>query len=169
MQEFTYKIVDNDTFSIVGYKGDEANVQVVTQGAREVSVIWDRLFRGHSEIQTITLPDTITDIGAYAFDGCNQLAEVKLPEGLLNMWQYAFARSGITTVNIPSTVRSVVPFTFEDCAQLTSVTMNPGTRKVFGNAFKGCTALKTVTAHKDTVIDPAAFAGCGDVQIIRTE
>ncbi len=91
MVEFTYQILDDDTIAIMKYKGDEEEVTIPdTAWGRPVTVLYDDLFKGHSELTKVNLPDSITNIGGFVFDGCDKLKTVILPKGLQEMWQYAF-------------------------------------------------------------------------------
>lgn len=160
--EFYYRMFDNGTFCITSYKGDSEHI--VIPDNRNVSILFDDLFKGHSEITSVTMPDTITDIGGFVFDGCTNLKEILLPPNLQNMWQYAFTRCGIETITIPGSVNSIVPFTFNHCEQLKTVTFQEGTSKICAWAFKGCIALEDVYLPKSlTEIHHNAFEECNNV------
>ena len=48
MQEFTYKQIEDDTYCVMRYKGDEPAVTVPdVHWGQSVTVIYDDLFRGH--------------------------------------------------------------------------------------------------------------------------
>ena len=87
MENYIFKRVDNGTFSLIEYKGDETNVIIPENHAGQaVTVLYDSLFKGHEEISNIQIPNTITDIGAFVFDGCSNLKNISLPSSLLYLW-----------------------------------------------------------------------------------
>lgn len=168
MTDFFYKYVDDETWCLTGYKGDEAHIELPDlHGGRPITIINDDLFKGHPELESVTLPAHLRTLGGFVFDGCMKLKTVTLPDTLTDIWQYAFVRSGITEIEIPGSLKHVIPFVFKDCKNLEKVTVKPGVLKIFGRAFDGCSAIKEVHVPADTEISPEAFTGCGDVQVIR--
>ena len=162
--EFYYRLFDDNSFCITSYKGDEKHV--VIPNNLNFSILYDDLFKGHSEIVSVSIPDTVTNIGGFVFDGCINLKEIKLPPKLINLWQYAFTRCGIESITIPGSVPSIVPFTFNQCMNLREVYLNEGTTNICAWAFKDCTSLKNVYLPKSlTEINKKAFEGCEDTTI----
>ena len=162
MQELTYREIDDGTYSVIGYEGDEEEVVIpeIYLG-RPVTVLFDCLFRGHAEIRSVKIPETVTDIGEFAFDGCSSLQSIHLPDSLLNIWQYAFVRSGLTEIAIPGQVRSIMPFTFKDCRQLRKFTCGPDLKKIYAWAFLGCTQLTDCEIPSGTEVSEEAFENSG--------
>lgn len=86
---------------------------------------------------TPTLPDR-------AFRGCTALQEVKLPDGVQVIGEYAFVY----------------------CAALTTVSLSQITR-IDNNAFYECTSLAELTTDNVTAIDDNAFWGCTSLQTLK--
>jgi hypothetical protein len=157
--DFYYHMIGEDSYCIVSYTGKHEHVEIPVNF--HATVLFDKLFRGHSEIKSVKIPDSITNIGGFVFDGCTNMKEIILPEGLTDMWQYAFTRCGIESIAIPGNVRSILPFTFYQCENLKQVRIGEGTANIFAWAFKDCPALRDVYLPKSlTYIDDQAFAGC---------
>lgn len=160
MQDFFYKQIEDGTWSVVAYSGDDAEITIPEehQGS-PVTVLYDDLFKGHAEITEVHIPDSVTDIGGFVFDGCVNLRRINLPKNLENMWQYAFARCGIEEIILPENVRQLVPFTFKDCKNLKKVVCNPGLREIGAWAFDGCDSLSELMHEpgKQPKINPKAF------------
>ena len=158
MQEFTFRYADDRTYCVVGYQGDEADVVVPeTYGGQRITVIWDGLFSGHKEIRSVKLPDTVTSIGEFVFDGCENLRHIDLPSQLEHLWGLTFVRSGIEEIVLPDKVRSIPPFAFKDCKNLKKVVGGKGLESVSAWAFGGCDQL-TEFLHGDNVeISPLAY------------
>ena len=152
MQSFRYKQIDDETYALMSYRGDEAHVTIPdTYQGKPVTVVFGMVFKGHTELESVQIPDTVTDLGGFLFDGCSNLKQVDLPACLHNLWQYCFVRSGIESVHIPDGVTELVPFTFKDCKKLTSVTGGANLKRVRGYAFQGCDALKSLEFDNTTV------------------
>lgn len=60
---------------------------------------------GHYEyLETIIIPESITDIGYRAFLGCFAMKSVKLPEGVKHLGQHAFGCAHLQKINIPDSL-----------------------------------------------------------------
>lgn len=161
---FNYRMFDNGTFCITSYKGNSE--YVIIPDTINASILFDDLFKGHTELLSVKIPNTITDIGGFVFDGCMNLKEIILPPNLINMWQYSMTRCGIETISVPGTVKSIVPFTFNQCKNLKTVTLNEGTTKIYAWAFKDCSALRNIYLPKSLIeISDKAFEGCENVTL----
>ena len=68
-------------------------------------------------ITSITIPNGVTSIGGYAFNGCSALTNVTLPNSVTSIGEYAFS----TCLNLLSlTVKSTSPPTLGASAFLTT-------------------------------------------------
>lgn len=85
-----------------------------------------------TNLSSITISDTVTEIGASAFEGCYKL----------------------TKIEIPSSVKVIKKDSFKDCSSLKSLTLNEGLTNV-EDAFDGCSNLVNVTIPKS--IEDAAL------------
>jgi hypothetical protein len=160
--DFYYKEVHDGTHCITAYKGKDKHVEF--PAFLKISILHDDIFKGNTMVESVVIPDTVTQIGGFMFDGCVNLKSIKLPENLQDMWQYAFARTSIEAIEIPGTVKSIAPFTFYDSKELKKVVLNEGTRRIMGSAFKGCTALTDVYLPASVEhIHQDAFLGCGEI------
>lgn len=169
MHEFFYKLIEDGTYAITGYRGDEEEV-TIPDICGKTTVISDDIFKGHKELQKVHFPAGVTNIGGFFLDGCENVKEISLPPNLENLWQYAFVRSSLEQIDIPGTVKEIIPFVFKDCKQLREVTIHPGTREICAYAFQGCTSLEKIILPTDTVISPNAFDGCNlNFEIVRTK
>ena len=158
MQQFFYRFLEDGTYCVTEYQGDEADVVIPdTYCSKPVTVLFDRLFKGHTEIISIKIPDTVMDIGSFVFEGCSSLKQIELPSSLTNMWDSAFARSSIEEIVLPDKITSIVPFTFKDCKELKKVKCNPGLKKIHAWAFHGCSNLKDFQCSSDTIVSEDAF------------
>ncbi|MDD3920730.1 MAG: leucine-rich repeat domain-containing protein [Eubacteriales bacterium] len=159
MQRFAYKLIDDGTMCVTGYAGDEPDVVIPDcVGASSVTVLNDRLFRGHAEITSVHIPDTVTDLGEFLFDGCVNLRHITLPKQLTNLWGYTFVRSSFTEIVLPDKLAALPPFAFKDCKQLRKVVCGTGMKKIYAWAFGGCDRLEEVIHAPGVEASPEAFA-----------
>ena len=65
------------------------------------SITFSSSSKGYSNVQAVTLGDSITNIGSYAFNKCSKLTSVTIPNSVTNIGRYAFVScSGLTEVHI---------------------------------------------------------------------
>ncbi len=157
--EFWFKqIEETETYCAIRYTGHAAHVVIPpVHWGHPVSALFDDLFKGHTELETVSIPDTVTQIGGFVFDGCTSLRAVTLPAALEDLWQYAFVRSSIEEIVIPDRGGSIIPFTFKDCRNLRRVVCGRNVTKIYDNAFAGCDALQEFRHSPQTEISPNAF------------
>ncbi len=158
MQDFIFKMADDGTYCVQSYTGDDAEVVIPeVYCGKPVTILLDNLFSGHKEITSVSIPDSVTQMGGFLFDGCENLRHIKLPAELRDMWGYAFVRCGIEEIVLPEHVNSIVSFTFKDCKNLRTVVCNDGLKKIYSWAFGGCEQLNDFRHGPDVEISPQAF------------
>ena len=159
MQEFGFKIIDdNNTYCATQYDGDEADINVpATYNGVPVTILFDNLFRGHTEITSVTVPDTVMVIGGFVFDGCENLRTVNLAANVEEFWQYAFVRCGIEEIVLPEKLKFIPPYAFKDCKKLRKVVCNHELKEICSWAFEGCDNLTEVQYGPNVLVSPRAF------------
>ena len=158
MQEFFFAPTGDGTYSVAGYRGDEKNVVIPDNyGNCVISVVGDKLFSGHKEIESVHIPDTVTSMGEFVFDGCENLRRIHLPSQLEYIWGCTFVRCGIEEIVLPDKLVTLPPFAFKECKNLRKVVCGKGLQKVYSWVFMGCDNL-TEFIHGDNVeVSPKAF------------
>jgi hypothetical protein len=74
--------------------------------------------------KTSVIPEDITSIGAYAFEGCAGLTSIIIPEGVTEIGSSAFwSCTSLESITIPSSVTSIGFNAFCNCKKLESVTV----------------------------------------------
>lgn len=111
-----------------------------------VTKIGERAFAGCAHVTKISIPDTVTSLGALAFLNCAALRTVDWPQtGVTSLPDRAFAGcSSLTSLEIPSTVTEIGASAFAGCTSLTSVTVPENVKSLGASAFDGCTSLRLV-------------------------
>ncbi len=86
-----------------------------------------------------TIPDSVTEIGQYAFYGCTGLTSVDIPNSVTTIGEEAFSDcTGLTSVDIPDSVTAIGWGAFSDCTGLTSITIPDSVTEIDDYAFSGC-------------------------------
>lgn len=86
------------------------------------------------------IPDGVTSIGGYVFNGCGDLTSVTIPNSVTSIQEWAFSLCGITSVTIPSSVTSIGERAFSSC-KITSITIPDSVTSIGGSAFYSCDNL----------------------------
>lgn len=120
-----------------------------------------------AQVAAVVVPETIegkpvVKIGERAFYYTLKMgATVTLPESLREIGAYGFAACGPKQIILPSKLEVIGEFAFNWCDQLESITV-PASVKTLGNrAFYNCRSMKsaTILAQID-VLEEAVFADC---------
>ncbi len=79
---------------------------------------------------------SVTSIGESAFDGCNSLTSITIPNSVTSIGYRAFCYcTGLTSITIPNSVTSIGIFTFSNCTGLTSITIPNSVTSIGYGAF----------------------------------
>ena len=92
-----------------------------------------------------TIPDSVTEIGGYAFYNCDSLTSVTIPDSVTTIGYDAFRNcDSLTSVTIPDSVTTIGDYAFYICDSLTSVTIPDSVTSIGYWAFDGCGSLTSV-------------------------
>jgi hypothetical protein len=98
-----------------------------------------------SYLEKITLPNSVTHIGAAAFCECGELLKIKLPTSLLYIGPSAFADCWqLETITLPASTRIIGPGAFQGCINLYQVKLNKALEVIGEDAFDDCESLETI-------------------------
>jgi hypothetical protein len=143
---FTYTVNDGRA-SITGYTGTDTALVIPSMiNGLAVASIAPQAFYLRGDLTRITLPESITSIGADAFNGCVGLTSFVIPDGVVSIGIQAFSQCrSLTAVTLPSAVTSIGSGAFTGCTGLQSIAISSSAANIaFGEfVFQGCTSLLT--------------------------
>jgi len=118
-------------------------------------------FQNISSIKMLTIPDTVTHIGDYAFSGCRDLINITLSKNASYIGQYAFRDCvSLSSISIPNGITSIERGTFDGCTALKTVTIPDSVTTICYRAFHSCGSIKGITIPASVAtIEPQAFFG----------
>ena len=103
------------------------------------------LVRCPEEATEITILDSVTSIGDYAFEGCSGLTSIVIPDSVTSIGYSAFNHSsGLTSIVIPDSVTSIGECAFSRCTGLTSIVIPESVTSIGTCAFYGCSGLTSI-------------------------
>ena len=163
---------NNSYISIIGYNG--SNPDLVIESSYDgipVTTINYGAFNNTS-LKSVTIPETVTDIGITAFSACPNLESITVDSK--NPKYHSDGNCIIETKTktiIAGCKGSVFPddgsvtkigrFAFNNCAGLTSLTIPDCITEIHESAFYDCPDLTSITLHDNfTKIDESAFWLC---------
>lgn len=162
-QGLQYELNADGTYTLDGDGNRSYNEIVIPRmyNGQQVTSIGTHAFMNNSA-RSITIPNTVKTIEAYAFSGCSRLVTVVIPNGVQSISYYCFKSCGsLESVTIPDSVTHIDHSAFWGCVSLKTVILPDSGIQIGAYAFKGCTSLRSIDIPDGmTKIDNATFYGC---------
>ena len=115
-----------------------------------------------SDWESLSLPDSVTEIKASAFRGCDNLKSITLSKGITKIEENTFYRcNSLESITLPDNIEEIGNGAFEYCSSLKSVTIPKGVAKIGSAAFHNCSSLESIAVPNSVAeIGAYAFSGC---------
>ena len=129
---------------------------------KPVTEIAEAAFLYQYDIKSISIPNTITTIGAYAFAACDGLTSVVIPNSVTSIGASAFEScSSLKSITLSNQITRIEEKMLGRCENLTSIIIPNGVKTIGSGAFLSCSNLENVQiANTVTKIGEGAFAKC---------
>ena len=95
---------------------------------------------------TVTIPDSVEEMGDRLFSGCKNLTEAILPKGVEEIISHTFEGCiNLEQVTLPERIKAIRSYAFTGCTNLKQVTLPEGVQTIEGYAFQDCASLTSIT------------------------
>lgn len=117
------------------------------------------------EINSVVLPQGITNIGNLAFYGCENLVTAIIPASVTRIGDYAFCDCvKLQVMNIGSGVQTIGESAFENCCSLVSFSLPASLKSIGSKAFYMCDSITSVTVPNSvTSMGISVFGYCASL------
>ena len=116
----------------------------------------------------ISIPNSVTYIGKYAFLGCSSITNIAIPNGVKTISEHLFSRcSSLERVSLPNSVKIISDWSFNECSSLKNIIIPNSVTSIGGFVFYNCTGLESITIpERVTSIGSHIFSGCTSLSSI---
>lgn len=180
-ENFGFYIINSKEVMLTKYYGSSSDIVIPdTFQNYQVSIIGHSVFNNDG-IETITVPDTVTEIQDYAFASnvnlksvklsknlqylgtnvffnCRSLESLELPATLKSIDSFAFCASGLKSITIPEsdTLTSLPQFAFYQCPDLQEVVLPMTMTNIPEDAFNDCPDSLVLKVYKNSYAESYA-------------
>ncbi|MCH5222340.1 MAG: leucine-rich repeat protein [Muribaculaceae bacterium] len=139
-----------------------------------LKIINNDAFIDCTNLQSVTLPNTLNSLGDRAFMNCISLENIQLSNALKLLSNYVFAGcNALKSIKLPDSITDMGHdggggHCFSNCTNLNSVELSKNLEYIGWQVFQGCTSLVSIDIPDSvTVIQYAVFAGCTSLKNVR--
>lgn len=113
-------------------------------------------------LKRLYLPDTIREMGAYAFGGCSALEVIHLPENLAILPDHVFAGCiSLKQIALPPQLSVIEGYAFYDCRSLEKLRIPETVQKIGAYACYNCRKMEEINIPRETTdLGTGLFLNC---------
>lgn len=148
---------------LFNYYGAERNISL----PEGIEFIADLAFK-NTGIISIQLPSTLKILGS-AFENCDMLEEIVVPEGVEEIAHGTFAGCArLSQISLPSTITKIGKSAFSDCIFLKEIELPRGIQTIEEYAFFSCKSLEKISLPSGiSVLEKSTFDGCSRLKSVK--
>ncbi len=175
-----YAELEDNTVMITAYHGTETAVAVPKElGGRKVTKIGSWAFKECENPESISIPDSVLEIGSNPFGDCTGLKEIivspdhpslEVKDGLLISKPDSRLVSVFpwerTACDIPEGIREIGDAAFCICRNLKSVGIPSSVKRIGDNAFNQCRSLVSAAIPEGAEIGDFLFIACSSLESV---
>ena len=136
-----YALFNDNTAVLLDYSGNETNLTVNGEvsyngNTYQLVTIASHAFESCDSLISVVLPNTVTTIGSYAFNCCYSLTSIVLPTALTTIGSYAFdSCTSLNEITLPNSLKTIEDYAFNCCYNLTNIFVPISVIKISEGAF----------------------------------
>ena len=151
------------------YASGELSIPSKIEGY-SVTSIGDWAFECCEKLTNISIPDSVTVIGEHAFDSCLSLESITIPDSVTDIGEGAFEScKKLKGVTIPNSITTISFMTFAFCDSLTYVIIPEGITNIENFAFHFCYSLEKIAIPSTVKSIGEEFSGCKNLKSITVD
>lgn len=160
-----------DSYTLTGYYWNNGTHPVIPASVNGTNITEIGGFAfNNGEIETISLPDTLTTIAAHAFFRCRNLQSIEIPDSVSSIGEGAFNNcDNLTSVTLPNNLQTIGGLAFNGCRKLNYIELPKSIESIGSGAFWSCVSLTSITIPENvTSINDNTFYKCtslGSIEI----
>lgn len=165
---YIYTIIGNEA-TIIGYSGEPEYIEVPpTLEGCPVTGIRDNAFCECSSLRSISLPDTIKEIGHHCFYACTSLESVVIPDSVTEIGDGCFCGCiSLLNAELPDSLSVIPDSCFRACTSLRHISLPSKTVAVEDYCFSACTELEQVSLNeKLRILGKCSFYMCSSLDCL---
>lgn len=180
--DYSYDLLEDGTAQITGYRGNDSNLSIPSGlGGIQVTRIGDYAFYGCTDLTSVTIPDSVIELGAKPFIGCEKLTAFTVSpehpalaviEGVLfekatkTLICYPMGKAQ-SSYAIPQGIQCIGEGAFYKCQNLNGITIPDSVTTIGDSAFFWCTGLTDVIIPDSvTAIGNDGFGWCSNLTTV---
>lgn len=141
-----------DTTSSGGYSPffNNTSLRKIVNTAREKNITANE-FEGCTNLQEITLEEGVQTLSEYSFNNCSSLPSITLPNSITStIGEYCFSNCTLLSdIKIGTGIPSISDRALMNCSSLTRINIPNNVDSIKNYVFKGCTALNVVIFEEE--------------------
>lgn len=154
-------INDGVQYKILTETGNVGTVQITDYDNNKAQLIIPEIITYDSKQYTVV------DIGYNAFNNCDTLTDIKLPNSITGIGDGAFSRcTSLTSIIIPDSVKAIPYNCFSGSTSLSYVKLPDSLECIRQSSFNDCSFKSLVIPSTVTSIEYNAFGGCRSLEKI---
>jgi len=121
-------------------------------------------------VTTATIPNSVTAVCNYAFNGCDKLTSISLTTKVSSIGNYSFKNcSMLTSISIPNSILFIGSNAFSGCSKLTSLSLESdySVSVLKSDAFPLSQITSVTLGNEVTSVEVGSFDGCSSLTVIN--
>lgn len=151
------------------YADNDIIAVIDAEGAKGLSGIGEFAFLGCKNLREVKLPATLKTMKEGAFRECSKLKNVKVPSGITQLPRAVFAWcESLQVVELPAGLKDIASQAFAYCKNLKKVDIPHSVEHIGANVFSKCESIGSmVLPAKLKELESYVFSDCTGLKYVR--